>query len=385
MYCPNCGKPADDSAAFCPNCGNDLGAARAAAGKAAQPEAQTAPMPAAADPAAQARYDAEMAQYQRDLAAYEAEHGPAAGGGGGAGAAGGGAPPVAAAPAKKSRAGCIVAGCLVALFLCALMSCSVWLLFGAALKTIPMFGGDSGPSISATTEGAATPDSAVDAWYAAVAEGDLAAAKAASMSAFAKTLTSDQFDGQTQTFEHTVVSTEVSGDTATVVVHQTSPGVSGVVTLTFTIEKSPMGTWLISDVVVTDATVSGDSGTKTDPAPSAQTPAPSTPAPKPATPTVIDQKTAIDTVGRFLEAAKTDDLTEQRRLTTDRFKAANPTWISAGTSQALIQFEVVKAVRKGDVWLVYTKESWISGPETPTWTVVTQKGEGRVDRMSGLN
>lgn len=32
MYCPKCGQPVPDGAAFCPNCGNQLGAARTQTG-----------------------------------------------------------------------------------------------------------------------------------------------------------------------------------------------------------------------------------------------------------------------------------------------------------------------------------------------------------------
>ena len=184
------------------------------------------------------------------MAAYQSQYGTAASA---PDATPGAAPIPAQQPASSNRNGCIIAGCVVALFLCVIVSCGTWFLGTTVFAAIPFFsaitqmpdGTRSGEGLDTTS-----PQATVDAWYVAVADGDLAAAKKLSTADFGATIDKDQFNGP-QDFDHTITSTITRNDSATVIVKQTSPDVSGTVILTFKLAKQSDGDWLITAVDVT--------------------------------------------------------------------------------------------------------------------------------------
>lgn len=290
MDCPKCGKPADDSATYCPNCGEKLKAARIVspdepeeAAPPAEPQPPTAPMPlaetvpmaAAADTEAQAVYQEQMAQYERDLAAWQAQYGAQAGQPPAPGPPAGAGTPSAPRPAaNNNRTVLIVAIVLLVLLLCACTSCGMFFALASVIADSPALSSISrvqdGLGGLTPGRGAATPQAAVEAYYVAVARGDIDAARAISTKAYGASLESDQFD-EPQDFGHTIVGTKTDGDTATVVVHQTSAGVSGTVTLTYSLHRQGGG-WLISGVDVTGdnpGTGGGPGTTPLDPTPGA--------------------------------------------------------------------------------------------------------------------
>ena len=208
MNCPRCAGQVDDTASFCPTCGNDL-RAEGAPDQGATGDTQVPAATPASAPAPQ--------------------------------------------PASNNRNGCIIAACLVALFLCVIVSCGTLFLGTTVLTAIPFWSAITQmPDGTSGSDGldATSPQTAVDDWYGAVADGDLDAAKGLSTSEFGATIDKDQFDGP-QNFDHTITSTITRNDESTVIVSQTSPDVSGSVTLTFKLKKQSDGDWLISAVDVT--------------------------------------------------------------------------------------------------------------------------------------
>jgi len=393
MFCPSCGRQSDDSAAFCPDCGNDLNAARAAAEADSQGAevptpsyephlptapmsiAETAPMAAAADSAAQAEYQAEMARYERDMAAWQAQYGTPPG------VPAGTAP---GAPAKKSRAGLIIGIILGLLLLCSCTSCGIW--FAAApviykswsqatgattlgqpdsndVQTTEDSIGSSTESSSATPTGPTNPEAAVDAWYLAVSSGELPTVKSLATPDFAAAIDPGMFEGRDPSTNYRILGTSIKGDRATVNVAESTGDAPAQTAMAFTLARQPDGTWLVAGF---EASVIGGA-TKTNP------------EPPPAAPRTVTKSDAIDVVGRYLNAEKSGHNAEMKTYVTKRFLKADPGRFVGSAKEAFIRFEVVKAVKKGDTWLVYTKESWISGPETPTYYVVLQNGKALIN------
>ena len=394
MYCPKCGNQADDSAAFCPSCGNDLNAARAAAQaegaetapmstplsephapKAPMPMAETAPMAAAADAEAQAQYQAEMARYERDMAAWQAQHGqPGADSPDAATPAAGDA----AEPLKKSRTGLVLGIIAAVLLLCACTTCGLWFAAGPLLYNMlnsansgsttvgtqtPQSSTDTSTSSLDGLDRPTTPGEAVDAWYMAVSSGELSTVKSLATTEFAAAIEPGMFEGRDPNTNYRVTGTTVNGDGATVDVAESSGDAPAQTAMTFTLAKQSDGTWRISGLQA--SALSGT--TKTSPVPAAKT---------------LTQAEAIDVVGRYLNAQKSGKNAEMKTYVTKRFLQADPGRFVGSAKEAFISFEVVKAVKKADAWQVSTKESWISGPETPTYWVILDGGKALIDNQT---
>lgn len=282
MICPKCGKPAEESAGLCSNCGEELGPDRVATPAepeevappgeprpptAPMPIAETVPMAAAADTEAQALYQEQMAQYERDLAAWQAQWGPQAGQRPAGTEAPAPAAPSVAPRASNGRTALIFAIVLLVLLLCACTSCGLIFAAASAFRSVGAFSsissGQDGFGAFTPRRGAATPQAAIEAYYVAVADGDIQAARAISTSAYGASLESDQFD-EPQDFGHTIVDSRIDGDAATVIVHQTSQDVTGTVTLAYSLRKQAGG-WLISGVDVTGDNPGSGGGPATQP------------------------------------------------------------------------------------------------------------------------
>jgi hypothetical protein len=391
MYCPKCGSQTGDDADFCPKCGNDLRAVKATSADAAA----TAPMPASAsgsapdappavtDESGQWTWDAASGRWIPTVAATQEATAvmPQAD-----------APDAAATPdgarqAKRGLSGGVVAaivvGILVLLGVCTGMGFLGWSSFGGGKPastgsatfgeltgTTDTAGTPETSSPSETRTGASSPDAAVDAWYKAVVAADIAGIKKTATQDFAAQIQPGMFEGRDPATSYRIVASSLPpnggqvGDTDSVDVQESVSGVDAKSTVTFSVLKTENG-WLISGVTETATGVSA-----VTPPPAATTPAP---------PTSLSKDQAIDVVGRFLDAQKSGRNAEMKKLATPRYLKDDPTKFVGSAAEAFIQFEVVKAVKKGDTWLVTTKESWISGPENPTYHVVFQGGKGLVD------
>jgi hypothetical protein len=212
------------------------------------------------------------------------------------------------------------------------------------------------------TAGATSPEAAVDGWFAAVASGDLAAVKKTATADFAAAIEPGMFEGMDPQTSYRITGSNSQGGQATVDVQESPTNAPAQTATTFTLQQQADGTWLISGYQIA---ATGET--------------PGTPAPAPFTKT-----DAIDVVGTMLNGMKTNggSLKAAQAAATARFKRANPGWIMKAS---YFDFYVTGAKKKGSTWIVTTHESWPSGVEKGTYTVVVKDGKGYVDRRNGLN
>ena len=345
MFCPKCGTRTPDDADFCPSCGNDLRVLKAApAGAAGQPVTTPAEATGASTPV------------------------PAP------------ASPPPGAPRRGLSTGWIVAIVLGALFACGLIVGLLALVGAGTYFTVTATRTGSttatftpGPSAAETTvtpKGAATTDAAVDAFYKAVSSGDLTAVKRTATLEFQSQITSGMLEGRGPATTYRIIASSLPprggqvGDTDSVDVQESVNGVDAKTTVSFSVTKTASG-WLISGIQEAQQGAAG-SDQPIDQMPPAPTPE-------------FAKAQAIETVGRFLNAQRQGNNAAMRKYVTSRYLKADPGKFQGSAAEALMQFEVVKAVQQGDVWLVTTKEQWISGPETPTYHVVNQGGIALID------
>ena len=340
MFCPACGNQVPDDAAACPVCGNDLGAARqvAQATAPAQPAVAPAAVPAPATPLA----------------------------------------PVPVPPAAPtSRTGLIVAVSIVAVLLVlVVIVAGGFFAFGLFKGGSSRVAGTPAATSSANTTvtaptGAPTPGAAVDAWFLAVAKGDLAAVRRTATPDFASAIGASMFEGRDPHTSYRIVGTSISGDRATVDVQESPTDAAAQTATTFTLQEQGDGTWLVSQyqVAATGATVGSATGASTQSG---------------ATPAAFGKADAIEVVGKVLRGLKIPggSLKVASAAATARFKDANPGWIQKASD---FDFQITGATKQGDAWIVTTSEWWVSGAETGSYTVVVRDGQGYVDRRDGLN
>jgi hypothetical protein len=348
MFCPACGRQVPDDSAFCPSCGGDMSAARQLTRQMApvttQPGPQAPPFPQRMPPT-----------------------GPGL--------------PGAYPPPRKSNVGLVVglsAGGVVMLLLFVVGGIFAFRAFTSAKP--PVLSASTSTSAGAVgsptsaPKGASTPETAVDAWFAAVASGDIAAVKRTATSDFAAAIEPGMFEGRDPNTSYRVVSTQTTGDTATADVQESPSNAPAQTTTTLTLARQTDGTWLVAGYAVT---ATGQTVGTTPPA--------ATPSAPPVVPTapVFSKTDAIDAVGTMLSGLNgKGSLSAAKAAATSRFKNANPGWIMRTSD---FDFYVTGATRKGDAWIVKTKEQWVSGDETGTYTVVVKSGKGYVDRRNGLN
>jgi ketosteroid isomerase-like protein len=227
------------------------------------------------------------------------------------------------------------------------------------------------PATAGAAVGVPTPEAAVDAWFVAVSQGDLAAVKKTATPDFASNIDASMFEGRDPHTSYRIDNTDIQGDRATVDVQESPTDAPAQTATTFTLLKQPDGTWLVSQYVVAatgETPGASDAGTGVEPA-----------TQKPA----FDKTDAIDVVGTMLSGLKgTGSLSAAKAAATSRFKSANPGWIMRSSDY---DFYVTGAKKQGDVWIVTAKEQWQSGAETANYTVVVKDGKGYVDRRNGLN
>jgi hypothetical protein len=227
------------------------------------------------------------------------------------------------------------------------------------------------PATAGAAVGVPTPEAAVDAWFVAVSQGDLAAVKKTATPDFASNIDASMCEGRDPHTSYRIDNTDIQGDRATVDVQESPTDAPAQTATTFTLLKQPDGTWLVSQYVVAatgETPGASDAGTGVEPA-----------TQKPA----FDKTDAIDVVGTMLSGLKgTGSLSAAKAAATSRFKSANPGWIMRSSDY---DFYVTGAKKQGDVWIVTAKEQWQSGAETANYTVVVKDGKGYVDRRNGLN
>ena len=358
MFCPACGNQVPDDSAVCPMCANDLSAAR----QATQVMPPSQPLPQA-------------------YAAQPTEPMPLA-----PGAYQQGAPGAAATP-RKSNAG-LTMGIVIAIVVLGFVVLGVGGFFAysamngrfaTTTSTGTLSGGSEtspGSSTSSlsqsTAAGAASPTDGVDAWFVAVASGDLEAVKKTATADFASAIDAGMFEGRDPGTSYRITGVNVQGDEATVDVQESPSNAPAQTATTVTLNKQADGTWLVSGYIVTATGETPGSFTSSESEPATTQP----PA--------FTKTDAIDTVGTMLSGLKVNggSLTAARAAATQRFKDANPGWIQRASD---FDFRVEDATKKGSVWIVTTSEQWVSGPETGNYTVVVTNGKGYVDRRNGLN
>jgi ketosteroid isomerase-like protein len=279
-----------------------------------------------------------------------------------------------APPARKSKAGLVI-GIIIGVF--ALMGlCSIaGGLFAfrsymgsqgsSEVRTVSPSAGGAGSSDSA---GAKTPEAGVDAWFAAVAKGDLAAAKKTATSDFAAVIDESTFEGRDPKTSYRITDTSVDGDIATVDVQESPTDAPAQLATTFTLKKQADGRWLISEYNVSatgePATGSSSGGSSS-------------------TASTFGRADAMAVVDQMLGGLTgTVPLSDAQAAATDRFKGENPDWIQHASA---FSYKITDAVQEGDVWIVTTQETWQSGDETGRYTVIIANGKGLVDARDGLN
>jgi ketosteroid isomerase-like protein len=380
MFCPSCGNQVPDDSVFCPACGTDLNAARQTTQ--AIPPAAPLPVPQPAQPLQPPQPYAQPTQ-QMPAQPYPPRPGQPLPPGAAPGGPGGyqpapGAPGAHPPAPAKSKAGLIIGiviGALVLFMIVVAFGGFVaWRAYTSATRS-PL-SVTTAPSTSASggsAKGVSTPEAAVDAWFAAVAKGDLAAVKSAATPEFASAIDAGMFEGRDPNTGYTMSPAQVSGDQATIDVLESPSNAPAKTTTTLTLAKQPDGTWLVAGYVVTatGATVGSTSGT------GAETAAPGT-----SSAATFDADAAMYVVDKFLADLKDGDGSVASTLATPRFKSANKGWIYGPLTG--FNFEVTNATKQGDAWVVNTKEQWVSGDENGTYTVVVVNGKGLVDRRDGL-
>lgn len=228
-------------------------------------------------------------------------------------------------------------------------------------------------SMTATsTSGASTPDAAVSAWFAALANRDIAAMKSTATSDFAAAVGSSMFEGRDPATSYRVISSQTIADIATIDVQESPSNASAPTATTLTLAKQADGTWLVAGYAVT---ATGQAVGITPPTDTLATP--------PVVASTISKAEAIDVVRRFLGDIKSGNGKVATSLATARFKSANPGWISGPDSG--FKFKITGAKKKGSAWVVTTDEQWESGDDVGTYTVVVEDGKGYVDRRNELN
>jgi ketosteroid isomerase-like protein len=377
MFCPACGNQVPDDSAVCPYCGNDMATARQVTqAMPPQPQpTQVMPPPQQAQPAppppppgtfpqqpAPGGYPPPApGQWVDPQTGY-----PVAPGTPGAVIAG-------APPARKSKAGLVI-GIIVGVFALMLL-CSIagWFGFTRYVQQVTQSGSSpiesTQPGAAASdSAGAKSPEAGVDAWFAAVAKGDLAAVKKTATSDFAAVIDESTFEGRDPQTSYRISGTNVDGDVATVDVQESPTDAPAQLATIFTLKKQADGTWLISEYNVT-ATGEPAAG--------------SSPGGSSSTSSTFGRADAMAVVDQMLGGLTgTVPVGDAQAAATDRFKGENPNWIEHASA---FSYKITDAVQEGDVWIVTTQETWQSGDETGKYTVIIANGKGLVDARDGLN
>lgn len=228
------------------------------------------------------------------------------------------------------------------------------------------------PQVSTETSGApgssvstATPESVVTTFYATANAGDFSALKALVTSDTRSAVDPGAFKRWKST-TFTIARTTVNGGSASVYGHESRREFgSSTLGVKFTLLRVG-GTWLIKGWQAVDEGIingampsSGQGITAPD----------------------LSADVARDVVTTLLEARQKGDAASIRLVTTAKFQAANSdVWLDGvDNSQFFTAFSIRSLKKKGAVFVVTVLESWNSGDETATYTVVLQNGSVLVD------
>lgn len=99
----------------------------------------------------------------------------------------------------------------------------------------------------------------------------------------------------------------------------------------------------------------------------------------------LTDATARDVVGTLLQARQQGDGTTIRMLTTARFQTDNAaSWLDGvDNSASFTAYTITRVRRSGDALLATATETWATGTQTHTYTVVLTGGAILVDAVSG--
>ncbi len=203
-----------------------------------------------------------------------------------------------------------------------------------------------------------SPEAVVDAFYLAVASGDIEAVKATMSEELAYYAEPGMFEGWT-TPEYRIVGSSDQGDGIYNVDVQEYDGDLPTYTYTY-ILINENGAWKIDDWVTAEDI--GDAGAG---------------EPQGAT---VGVEEAVDAVGSMLYAMQTGDVNEMKSYATSNFLSSDPGFFFSAEG-ALSKFEVVDAYPDAAAFVVLVSEDWNSGPESVMYFVIEQDGRALVDGL----
>jgi hypothetical protein len=267
--------------------------------------------------------------------------------------------------APKSKKGLIIAIVLIGLLLLGACSVVAGVFFYRSRTNVPTTSSPASTDTStdATDTSASSgvfqkPESAVEAFYSAVAAGDLKKAASLFPTQPAFMARYDEMNGAAPSFR--IVDTKTSGDKTTVTVQEEDPApAQAKITVEFTLAKAGTG-WRLVSIAETVAEV-------------APTTKPEATAPKKATGPALTDASATDVVGRMLEARKNDDVDTAASLFSPAGLQSMPGVEGdkqyLRTATALVSFEVTSVEKAPKGLYVWVKEVWISGDEKSRYNV----------------
>lgn len=216
---------------------------------------------------------------------------------------------------------------------------------------------ETGSAEEPTTEAAAgSPEAAVDAFYSALATGDLEAVKATLSEELAFYADYGMLEDRMPESYRIVGSTDQGNGIYNVDVQEYA-GDNPTWTYTFILIDED-GQWKIDDWVTAEETpgASSDSGGN-------------------------GVEAAVDAVGTMLVALQNGDMETVNAYTTDNMKSTHPEFFYSAEG-ALGDFEIVDAFQDAAIFVVVVEEQWISGPETVMYFVLPGGGGALVDGFS---
>ena len=219
---------------------------------------------------------------------------------------------------------------------------------------------DKDTDIDNDTDGAYTPESAVDIFYTGIMEQDLKKLKEICTPDFAEAVQLDMFADPTDGFGYRYLNTEeISKDESIVYVQEVYDNQDANYAMSLDVVRLKDDTWVIAGYEMTALEESWDDALE----PFSE----------------ADAMYVVDTMLAGLTGEV--DIQTAESMATERFKNANPGWISPSS---VFSYTVQSAEWTGDYWVVIVDEEWQSGEETGFYYVEVIDGIGYVNIREGL-